>query len=127
MDILLYEMLVGIVPFSDDDPMKTYQKIIKVKISFPKDIDKNAKSLIKHLLIGDITKRYGCLKNGVKDILNHRLFNGFDWRNFAFMKMEVPYIPSIKSPTDTSNFEFYPDSNKYDPSVDKINDPFLKW
>ena len=127
MDILLYEMLVGIVPFSDDDPMKTYQKIIKVKISFPKDIDKNAKSLIKHLLIGDITKRYGCLKNGVKDILNHRLFNGFDWRNFAFMKMEAPYIPSIKSPTDTSNFESYPDSNKYYPSVDKINDPFLKW
>ena len=127
MDILLYEMLVGIVPFSDDDPMKTYQKIIKVKISFPKDIDKNAKSLIKHLLIGDITKRYGCLKNGVKDVLNHRLFNGFDWRNFAFMKMEVPYIPCIKSPTDTSNFEFYPDLNKYYPFVDKINDHFLKW
>ena len=127
MGILLYEMLVGIDPFSDDDPMKTYQKIIKGKISFPKDIDKNAKSLIKHLLTGDITKRYGCLKNGVKDILNHRLFNGFEWRDFVFRKMEAPYIPPIKSPTDTSNFESYPDSNKHYPSVDKINDPFLKW
>ena len=50
MGILLYEMLVGIDPFSDDDPMKTYQKIIKGKINYPKEINKNAKNLIKHLL-----------------------------------------------------------------------------
>ena len=127
MGILLYEMLVGIDPFSDDDPMKTYQKIIKGKINFPTDFDKNAKSLIKHLLTADTTKRYGCLKNGVKDILNHRLFIGFDWKNFVFLKMEPPYIPPIKSATDTSNFESYPDSDVESPSVDKNEDPFLKW
>ena len=127
MGILLYEMLVGIDPFSDDDPMKTYQKIIKGKINFPKDFDKNAKSLIKHLLTADTTKRYGCLKNGVKDILNHRLFIGYDWKNFVFLKMEPPYIPPIKSATDSSNFESYPDSDVESPSVDKNEDPFLKW
>ena len=31
MGILLYEMLVGIDPFNDDDPMMIYQKIIKVR------------------------------------------------------------------------------------------------
>ena len=127
MGILLYEMLVGIDPFSDDDPMQTYQKIIKGKINFPKDFDKNAKSLIKHLLTADTTKRYGCLKNGVKDILNHRLFIGYDWKNFVFLKMEPPYIPPIKSATDTSNFESYPDSDVESPSVDRNEDPFLKW
>jgi serine/threonine protein kinase len=127
MGILLYEMLVGIDPFSDDDPMKTYQKIIKGKINFPKDFDKNAKSLVKHLLTADTTKRYGCLKNGVKDILNHRLFIGYDWKNFVFLKMEPPYIPPIKSATDSSNFESYPDSDVESPSVDKNEDPFLKW
>jgi serine/threonine protein kinase len=127
MGILLYEMLVGIDPFSDDDPMKTYQKIIKGKINFPKDFDKNAKSLVKHLLTADTTKRYGCLKNGVKDILNHRLFIGYDWKNFVFLKMEPPYIPPIKSATDSSNFESYPDSDVESPSVDKNDDPFLKW
>ena len=127
MGILLYEMLVGIDPFSDDDPMKTYQKIIKGKINFPKDFDKNAKSLIKHLLTADTTKRYGCLKNGVKDILNHRLFIGYDWKNFVFLKMKPPYIPPIKSATDSSNFESYPDSDVESPSVDKNEDPFLKW
>ena len=90
MGILLYEMLVGIDPFSDDDPMRIYRKIVKGKIHFPKTIETDAKSLIKHLLTGDTTKRYGCLKNGVKDIIKHRLFDQFDWKNFAFLKTKAP-------------------------------------
>ena len=40
LGILLYEMLVGIDPFNDDDPMMIYQKIIKGKIKFPKSVEK---------------------------------------------------------------------------------------
>ena len=127
MGILLYEMLVGIDPFSDDDPMMIYQKIVKGKIHFPKSVDKDAKSLIKHLLNGDTTKRYGCLKNGVKDIVNHRLFDKFDWRSFVFLKTKAPYIPPIKNSSDTSNFGQYPDSDKECKSIDKKDDPFLSW
>ena len=127
LGILLFEMLVGIDPFSDDEPMKTYQKILKGKINFPKEINKDAKSLIKHLLVQDTTKRYGCLKNGVKDILNHRFFDGFDWKNFVYLSMEAPYIPQIKNDEDTSNFEKYPESDLESSTVDKKNDPFIDW
>ena len=127
LGILLFEMLVGIDPFSDDEPMKTYQKILKGKINFPKEINKDAKSLIKHLLVQDTTKRYGCLKNGVKDILNHRFFDGFDWKNFVYLSMEAPYIPQIKNDEDTSNFEKYPESDLESSTVDKKNDPFINW
>jgi serine/threonine protein kinase len=127
LGILLYEMLVGIDPFSDDDPMKTYQKILKGKINFPKTIDKDAKSLIKHLLTQDTSKRFGCLKNGVKDILNHRFFDGFDWKNFVYLTLTPPYIPDVKSEDDTSNFEKYPESDLETPAIDKKNDPFIKW
>jgi serine/threonine protein kinase len=96
LGILLYEMLVGIDPFNDDDPMMIYQKIIKGKIKFPNTIDKDAKSLIKHLLAGDTTKRYGCLKNGVKDIIEHRYFKDYDWRGLLFMTLDAPYVPKIK-------------------------------
>jgi len=41
--------------------------------------------------------------------------------------MEVPYIPPIKSATNTSNFESYLDSYVESPSVDKNEVPFLKW
>ena len=127
LGILLYEMLVGIDPFSDDEPMKTYQKILKGKINFPKTINKDAKSLIKHLLTQDTSKRFGCLKSGVKDILNHRFFEGFDWKNFVYLSMPAPYLPNVKSDDDTSNFENYPESDGEIPAVDKKNDPFLKW
>ena len=40
---------------------------------------RNAKSLVKHLLVADLTKRYGNLKGGVNDIKNHRWFNQIDW------------------------------------------------
>ena len=55
-------MIAGIDPFSDDAPMMVYQKILKGKIKFPSGFDSNAKSLIKHLLEADLTKRYGNLK-----------------------------------------------------------------
>ena len=72
-------MIAGIDPFNDDDPMAIYQKILKGKIKFPRDFDKDAKSLVKHLLVADVTKRYGCLKNGSADIKNHRWFKSLEW------------------------------------------------
>merc|ERR1711998_76320 len=79
LGILTYEMIAGIDPFNDDDPMAIYQKILKGKIKFPRDFDKDAKSLVKHLSVADVTKRYGCLKNGSNDIKNHRWFKPIDW------------------------------------------------
>lgn len=48
--------------------MAIYQNILKGKIKFPRDFDADAKSLVKHLLVADLTKRYGNLKGGVNDI-----------------------------------------------------------
>ena len=40
LGILIYEMNAGLDPFSDEDPMVIYQKILKGKIKFPRDFDK---------------------------------------------------------------------------------------
>jgi serine/threonine protein kinase len=37
--ILIYEMNAGIDPFTDEDPMGIYQKILKGKIRFPRNFD----------------------------------------------------------------------------------------
>ena len=62
--ILIYEMNAGIDPFTDEDPMGIYQKILKGKIKFPKSFDEGARSIVKHLVVADLSKRYGNLKNG---------------------------------------------------------------
>lgn len=79
LGILIYEMLVGIDPFTSNDPMEVYQKILKGKIKFPKNFPKDARSLVKNLCVADLTKRFGNLKNGVNDVKDHVWFSGLDW------------------------------------------------
>ena len=52
------------------------QALLNALLNF---IFRDAKSLVKHLLVADVTKRYGCLRNGANDIKNHRWFKNLDW------------------------------------------------
>ena len=62
-------MIAGIDPFADDDPLVIYQNILKGRLRFPKEFDCDAKSLVKHLLVNDLTKRFGYFKNGKIEVL----------------------------------------------------------
>lgn len=127
LGILIYEMLVGIDPFSDEEPMAVYQNILKGKIKFPSNFDKDAKSLVKHLLVADLGKRYGNLKGGVNDIKEHRWFNEFDWKKLVAKSLKPPFLPKVKSDGDTSNYSQYPDSPDLPKMLKPNEDPFLNW
>ena len=111
LGVIIYEMIAGIDPFADDDPMIIYQNILKGKFHFPKGVDNDAKSLVRHLLVADLSKRYGNLKNGVNDIKHHRYMNTINFNNLLSKKISPPYRPKVKSPGDTSNYSSYKDSN----------------
>jgi hypothetical protein len=53
--------------------------VLNDKIKFPKDFDRNAKSIIKKLCEHDLSKRYGNLVGGIEDIKTHRFFKDIDW------------------------------------------------
>ena len=112
LGILLYEMIAGIDPFSDKDAMSIYHNILKCKLKFPKDFDPDAKSLVKHLLILDLSKRYGNLKNGISDIKKHRYFASINLGHLLNKKISAPWKPTIKSEDDVSNFGIFEDSGK---------------
>ena len=96
LGVMLYEMLVGKDPYNHHDPMIIYQNILKNRINFPKVIDRDAKSLINHLLVQDPNKRFGCLKSGISDIKNHRLYNDFRWRKLNDNSLEAPFKPDFE-------------------------------
>jgi serine/threonine protein kinase len=131
LGIFLFHMLIGHTPFEDTDPLKMQQKILKGKAYFPKTnpISKEAKILIKHLLIVDPKKRIGAGKNGIYDIISNPFFKGFDWKNLLFQNLVPPYIPVINSKNDLSNFKKYEENYFENPEVpiDKEKDPFYKW
>ncbi|CAG9321037.1 unnamed protein product [Blepharisma stoltei] len=127
LGILIYEMLSGIDPFSDEDPMAVYQKILKGKFRFPIDFDRRAKSLVKHLLVADINKRYGTMKGGCEDIINHRWFEGLDWQKLFHKEIIMPYMPGQRNLNDTSVMSGEQESDTQSPGIRPNDDPFLDW
>ena len=129
LGIVLYEMLVGLTPFIDTDPMKIYQKINKGKLIFPRSLDKDAKTIIKHLLTVDHKRRLGCKEKGIYEIIDHPFFKGFNWIGLLFKNITPPYIPTVNDPMDISNYRVITD-NYFDDGevpIDKAKDPFFNW
>ena len=120
-------MLVGIDPFSDDEPMSVYQNILKGKVRFPSSFNSDAKSLVKHLLVADLAKRYGNLKGGAKDIKEHRWFKNFNFKSLLKYEMKADFVPKFQNEGDTSNFSDYPDSPELPKALKISEDPFLTW
>ncbi|CAM6089012.1 unnamed protein product [Calypogeia fissa] len=105
--VLVFEMLAGYPPFYDDDPAQTYKKILAGRVNFPGHFSRSAKDLIRQLLVADLTKRIGCLKDGVKDLKNHSWFNGTDWDAVVRKKDPPPIRPKVAGADDTSCFDDY--------------------
>lgn len=126
LGILLYEMLAGYPPFQADDPMDIYKKIINTKPRYPDGFDSDLKSLTKHLLRRDLSKRYGNLKNGSADIKDHRFFASLSFDDLLQKKLKVPYKPDAKSLKETKG-DWEKEKLVGSKTVKKSDDPFLDW
>ena len=96
--------------------MKTYNMILRgiESIEFPRKFPRTANHLVHKLCKDSPAERLGYQKHGLKDIKMHRWFQGFDWAGLSKHKLTAPYIPHIRSDTDTANFDHAPnqiDSN----------------
>nr|XP_031863406.1 uncharacterized protein CI109_001282 [Kwoniella shandongensis]KAA5530478.1 hypothetical protein CI109_001282 [Kwoniella shandongensis] len=106
LGVLIFEMLAGYPPFftEDGNPMKLYEKIIAGKVRYPTYFDALAKELLKNLLVGDLTKRYGNLRAGSSDIFAHGWFAEVDWDKLYRREIPAPYVPKIEGEGDASHF-----------------------
>ncbi|XP_045763280.1 cAMP-dependent protein kinase catalytic subunit 1-like [Maniola jurtina] len=102
--VLIYEIIAGHPPFYHSETMKLYEKILVGKYKSPDCMTPACKSLIRHLLDVDPTKRYGSLKAGVFDIKSHAWFSEINWQNILHQKVFPPFVPICKNPGDAVNF-----------------------
>ncbi|KAI9247357.1 kinase-like domain-containing protein [Sporodiniella umbellata] len=107
--ILIYEMLAGCPPYYDDNQFKLYEKILTVPPSYPSHMDSAAKDLLSHLLTTDLSRRYGNLKRGYKDIMEHKWFEPLDFKRLVQRKIKPPHIPHLKGLGDAANYDRYPE------------------
>jgi len=103
LGVLFYEMLTGLPPFYDQNTNTMYHKIVKDPLTFPADMDREAKSLISLLLDRDPTRRLG--SHGAAEIKAHPFFHQIDWKYLLNKKYAAPFLPSVASAVDTSNFD----------------------
>lgn len=68
---------------------------------------------------------YGCLKNGTKDLKDHKWFSGFDFDKLLKKEADPPIKPTVAGADDTSNFDPYPESPSRPERFTTIPDPFI--
>lgn len=115
LGVLIYELLIGDAPFTpeDDDPRGTYKNILQGNFKIPTWISNGAADIIAKLLTQAPEKRLGCGRNGIKEIMSHPWFRGFDWTKLERRKMVPPIKPHMADEFDLSNFEEVEDDSEY--------------
>ncbi|KAJ1974749.1 cAMP-dependent protein kinase catalytic subunit [Dimargaris verticillata] len=109
LGVLIFEMLAGYPPFYDEDHFKLYEKILAGRINWPSYFDPLAKDLVKRLLTADLSKRFGNLKGGSRDIKSHKWLMEIDWTKLLNRQIPAPLIPHVSHTGDASNFDVYPE------------------
>ena len=77
--------------------------------------------LIRRLLTNDRARRLGCLRGGSADVKAHPWFHvggkALNWDTVYACGLPPPYVPTVRSPWDTSNFDAYPSGEGEAPPV----------
>ncbi|XP_071292735.1 microtubule-associated serine/threonine-protein kinase 2 isoform X7 [Agelaius tricolor] len=104
MGIILYEFLVGCVPFFGDTPEELFGQVISDEIAWPEGDDAlppDAQDLISKLLRQNPLERMGT--GSAFEVKQHRFFKDLDWNGLLRQKAE--FIPQLESEDDTSYFD----------------------
>lgn len=105
MGIILYEFLIGCVPFFGDTPEELFAHTVNDDIEWPSEEDwevaEDAKDLISSLLQQNPRDRLGT--GGAHEVKEHCYFNAIDWNSLLRQKAE--FVPQLASDDDTSYFD----------------------
>ncbi|KAM6037509.1 LOW QUALITY PROTEIN: microtubule-associated serine/threonine-protein kinase 1 [Theristicus caerulescens] len=104
MGIVLYEFLVGCVPFFGDTPEELFGQVISDEILWPEGdeaLPPDAQHLISCLLQPDPLRRLGA--GGAQEVKAHGFFAALDWTGLLRQKAE--FVPHLESEEDTSYFD----------------------
>ncbi|XP_063594034.1 microtubule-associated serine/threonine-protein kinase 3-like isoform X8 [Penaeus indicus] len=106
MGVILYEFLIGCVPFFGETPEELFAHTVNDDIEWPSEDDwpvaEDAKDLITALLHHSPLDRLGTVAGAV-EVKEHPFFITIDWDSLLRMKAE--FVPQLDHEEDTSYFD----------------------
>jgi serine/threonine protein kinase len=103
LGVCLYELLVGVPPFSDQTPEAVFRNILALDLEFPdgpeEALSAEAESAIRALLVRDPEARPA----GLVEVQQLEFFAGVDWA--GILEEEAPFLPQPSDETDTGYFD----------------------
>ncbi|NXL83055.1 CTRO kinase, partial [Alectura lathami] len=101
LGVVAYEMIYGRSPFTEGTSAKTFNNIMNFQryLKFPEDVKVSSEflDLIQSLLCGQKERL------GYEGLCCHPFFSKVDWNNIR--NSPPPFVPTLKSDDDTSNFD----------------------
>ncbi|KAM9259927.1 citron Rho-interacting kinase isoform 2-T2 [Cariama cristata] len=101
LGVIAYEMIYGRSPFAEGTSTKTFNNIMNFQrfLKFPEDVKVSSEflDLIQSLLCGQKERL------GYEGLCCHPFFSKIDWNNIR--NSPPPFVPTLKSDDDTSNFD----------------------
>lgn len=103
--VLIYQMLLQQSPFRGEDEDEIYDAILADEPLYPIHMPRDSVSVLQKLLTREPELRLGSGPTDAQEIMSHSFFRNINWDDVRDKKVPPPFMPTIKSATDTSNFD----------------------
>jgi len=103
--VLIYQMLLQQSPFRGDDEDEIYDAVLADEPLYPIHMPRDSVSILQKLLTREPDQRLGGGPTDAQEVMNQPFFRNINWDDVYHKRVQPPFLPQIKSPTDTSNFD----------------------
>ncbi|KAK5988097.1 Protein kinase C-like [Cladobotryum mycophilum] len=103
--VLIYQMLLQQSPFRGEDEDEIYDAILADEPLYPIHMPRDSVSILQKLLTREPDQRLGSGPTDAQEIMSQPFFRNINWDDIYHKRVQPPFLPSIKSATDTSNFD----------------------
>lgn len=82
-----------------------YDAILSDEPLYPVHMPGESVTILQRLLDEEPKRRLGCGPEGSQDVMNHPYFQNVSWEDIYHKRVEPPFLPTMDSSTDLSNFD----------------------
>ncbi|XP_072396435.1 serine/threonine-protein kinase N isoform X4 [Diabrotica undecimpunctata] len=105
LGVLIFEMLVGESPFPGDDEEEVFDSIVNDEVRYPRFLSLEAIAIMRRLLRKSPDRRLGSSERDAEDVKKQAFFRHIQWEELLHRRIPPPFVPTVESMEDVSNFD----------------------